>query len=230
MPDRGREWSKSGDTDEFARRLRELKASGSTVLVTGSGSKEVHTAMCRRLLGEESVEPRHRLLVFTDGAFAVDERLPHGGSDGGDMQVLTASATRSTTATPSRTTGLDVVDLGDASLSELGAGIVEAVEGFERRHGRLDATELRVGVDSLSPLLDVHGERAVFNFLLVASAYLREFEALGHVHLPVTRESYVVQLLAPLFDAVVEVRVRAGQPQQRWHIDGGDVTSRWLSL
>jgi hypothetical protein len=230
MPETGRGRSGDGDTDEFARRLRELKANGSTVLVTGSGSKEVHTAMCRRLLGEESVEPRHRLLVFANGTFAIDERLPHGGADGGDTQVLTASATRSTTAAASRTTGLDVVDLGDASLSELGAGIVEAVEGFERRHGRLDATELRVGVDSLSPLLDVHGERAVFNFLLVASAYLREFEALGHVHLPVTRESYVVQLLAPLFDAVVEVRVRAGQPQQRWHIDGGDVTSRWLSL
>jgi hypothetical protein len=230
MPDTGREWSKDGDTDEFARRLRELKANGSTFLVTGSGSREVHTAMCRRLLGEESVAPRHRLLVFTNGTFAIDERLPHGGPDGGDTQVLTASATRSTTAAASQTTGLDVVDLGDASLSELGAGIVEAVEGIERRNGRLDATELRVGVDSLSPLLDAYGERAVFKFLLVASSYLRELEALGHVHLPTHRESYAVRLLEPLFDAVVEVRVRAGQPQQRWHLDGGDVTSRWLSL
>lgn len=123
-----------------------------------------------------------------------------------------------------------MVELEDASLGDIGVAITEAVEGVHRRHAPLEATELRVGVDSLAPLLDAHGEAAVFAFLVVATQYLRTFDALGHFHLPAERDSYAARLLAPLFDIVVEVRARNGQSQQRWHLDDGAVTSRWLSL
>jgi hypothetical protein len=228
MVGRGRDGA-GRSPDEFASRLDDLKERGCAVLVVGGGSKAVHVDMCRQLLGDDDAGPRRRLQVFTDGTVAVDEHVP-GGAPAEVTRIVTASTTRSTAATASQPSGGDVVELDDASLADVGVAVVGVTEAFERRYGRLGPTELRVGVDSLAPLLDVHGERAVFQFLVLATGYVRQFDGLGHCHLPVDREAYVVRLLAPLFDAVVEVRVRNGRPQQRWHLDGGDVASPWLSL
>lgn len=229
MAGTGRDGPTGRDTDEFVRRLEDFGQDGSAVLVVGGGSREVHVDMCRRLLGDDSAAPRRRMLVFTNGTFAVDERVP-GEPGPDDTRVVTTATSRSTAAAATQTAGIDVDDLGDASLAGIGVALVEGARAFERRHGTLEAGELRIGVDSLAPLLDAHGERAVFGFLVLATAYVRHVRALGHFHLPVDVDSSVAGLLAPLFDAVVEVRVRKGQPQQRWHLDDGDVTSRWLSL
>lgn len=215
---------------DFAGRLQELKERGCAVLVTGDTAGDVHTEICRRLLGDDSVERRRRLLVFTNGTFGLEARLPPGGLGGEDTAVITTSNTRSAVVESVPSPTIDVVELEDASLEDLGLAIVDAIETIDERHGPLEPAELRFGLDSLCPLLDTHGEQAVFEFLTIVTRYLRANDALGHVHLPVERDEYVARLLSPLFEAVVEVRVRDGHHQQRWHLDDGAVTSRWLSL
>lgn len=215
--------------NEFESRLQEMKERGCTVLVTGDTSSDVHVGICRRLLGDES-KHRRRLLVSTNGTSGLDSRLPAGGLGSDDTEVIVASATRSAVAQTASPRGIDVVDLEDATPVDLGFAIVDAFEALEARHDPPEPAELRFGLDSLSPLLDAHGEQVVFEFLALVTRYVQANDALGHVHLPVERESYVARLLAPLFDAVVEVRVMDGQRQQRWHLDDGAVTSRWLSI
>lgn len=221
--------SGNGPTD-FASRLQELKERGCAVLVAGDAVGGVHTEICRRLLGDESMERRRRILVFTNGTFGLDTRLPPTGLRGEDTKVITTSNTRSAIVESVPSPSIDVVDLEDASLADLGLAIVDAIESIDDGDEPLEPAELRFGLDSLSPLLDSHGEQAVFEFLTIVTRYLRAYDALGHVHLPIERDAYVARLLAPLFEAVVEVRVRDGQKQQRWHLDDGAVTSRWLSL
>ena len=218
-----------GGADEFTSRIQELEERGSAVLVTSDGSRAVHTDACRRLLGAAAGAPRPRLLVSTNGSVDVDSRVPPG-SHLDATRVVTTGSPRSAAARAESADDVAVEDIGDASLSDLGVAITIGVDALVEEHGPLDPAELRVGVDSLVPLLDAHGERAVFEFLVYATGYLRTVDALGHVHLPVDREAYVARLLAPLFDAVVEVRVRDGRPQQRWHLDDGAVSSRWLPV
>jgi hypothetical protein len=123
--------------------------------------------------------------------------------------------------------GADSIELDGDLRAEPGAAITDAVGKYERRYAPLEPTELRLCIDSLAPLLNVHDEESVFVFLLLVTAYIRGINALGHVHLSADRSDYVARLLAPLFDAVVEVRSRQDHHQQRWHLDGGTTTSRW---
>ncbi|WP_390204578.1 DUF7504 family protein [Halocatena marina] len=51
-----------------------------------------------------------------------------------------------------------------------------------------------------------------------------------HVHLPVARDSELASLFEPLVDAVVELRVADGTPQQRWHLTDAAIPSDWTSL
>lgn len=230
MTDKGDEGAPGEGSVDFANRLQELKDRGCAVLVTGDASTEIHTAICRRLLGDGTGTHRRRLLVFTNGTFGLAARLGPDGLDHGDTKVITSSTTRSAVVESVPSPTFDVVELGDASLADLGLAIVAAFQRTEKRHGPPDPAELRFGLDSLSPLLDAHGEEAVFEFLTLLTGYLRANDALGHVHLPVERDAFVARLLSPLFDAVVEVRVRDGRRQQRWHLDDGTATSRWLSI
>lgn len=198
------------------------------MLVVGDAATGVHADACQRLLGDDDAGPRRRVLAFPAGAYAVDARLPP--SAGGDTHVVTSSTTRTTAATAAGSDTRTVTELGDADLADVGVAMAEAVAGFDRRHGPLASTELRLGVEGLATALEREGECAVLSFLAVTTRMVERFDALGHAHLPVGRETYAARLLAPLFDAVAEVRVRDGRPQQRWHLRDCAVTSRWLPL
>lgn len=215
--------------EAFSERLQGLKANGSAVLVVGSVPPEVSVHHCRRLLGTSTEPPRRRLFVFTNGTFDLASRLPQAGPVApGSTEVITAATTRSAAAQVGPGPDVPAVELGEAaSLPELGIAISEAIERFEARHAPLEPAEVRLCLDSLSPLLDAYGEQATFEFLAVVAARVRSVTGMAHVHLPVERDARVARLLAQPVDAVVEVRVRGDEPQQRWHLDG--LTSGWLS-
>lgn len=217
---------------DFVDRLAELEDHGSAVLVTGAGAEGAHTAICREMLASTSVEPRRRVIVAPNGTLPFDARLPFERGTVPDTTVIASRSGRSAGATAGQSVpqGVDVVELDDASLSSFGLAITEAVEQVQQRHGPLEPTELRVCVDSLAPLLDLHTEQQVFAFLVVLTQYIRTVDALGHCHLPVDRTTADVRLFEPLFDAVVEVRNRHDHPQQRWHLDEGAITSPWMEI
>lgn len=228
MPARGDGQSAGAGGNDFGSRLQELKEHGCMVLVTGESSSDVHARICRRLLGDEA-RRRRRLLVFTNGTFGLETRLPRDGRSD-DTEIITTSPARSAVAGTSSVPEIDVVELEDATLADLGIAIVDACRTLEDRHGPLEPAEMRFGLDSLTPLLDAHGEPAVFEFLIILTRYARAYDALGHVHLPVERDARVARVLAPLFDAIVEVHVRGGRKQHRWHLTDEPLTSRWLPI
>lgn len=214
--------------DDFGARLETLKDSGCAVLVTGKAPRAIHADICRRLLGAADNE-RRRVLVFANGTYGLEDRLPAGGQRA-DSRVILAGATRSAAVESGSQGDVDLAETGDAALDAIGVAIVEACRDLDDRFGPFEPAELRVGLDSLCPLLDAHGEQAVFQFLTVLTRYLRVNDALGHAHLPVDRNDEAVRLLGPLFDALVEVRAGDGTGQHRWHLDDGDLTSRWLPI
>ena len=53
---------------------------------------------------------------------------------------------------------------------------------------------------------------------------------MGHYHLPVAPDAEVIRLIEPLFDAVIQLRVDANGPQQRWKLTDGSGSTDGLPL
>ncbi|MFD1684951.1 DUF7504 family protein [Halobellus litoreus] len=116
------------------------------------------------------------------------------------------------------------------SIAELGVEIGTAIREFDAVAGGLDPAELRVALDCVAPLLSEYDRRTVFRFLHVLANDIRSVGGMGHVRVPEPLESEIVRLLAPLFDAVVELRLDGREPQQRWHLRDADLSSEWLPI
>lgn len=209
---------------EFADALAELKQRGCLLLVAGPDD-EAGDAACRRLLGDAVSEPRRRLLV---SAGRPDTRVgeqvaPTTPTRTISYATLARSASAAETGSELGVPHREVVgDLGD-----LHAAIEEAVTALEPAGRSFETSELRLCVAGADALVASEGEKAVFRFLHSLAGTLREHDAMGHVHLPAAYDGPTVQLVAPLFDAVIEVREG---PQQRWHLRDADITTDWLHL
>ncbi|MCU4740320.1 hypothetical protein OB955_02170 [Halobacteria archaeon AArc-m2/3/4] len=231
----------------FAHALGTLKQQGSNILLVGSAS-EAHGATCLRLLGEtnDHDQSRYRLFVVTeqpccshehghghgktraDGDRPGDDPNEHENED---EHTTTRIITRSADG-PERTGELSPNEsvVGTELLSPLGSEIIETVNEFDDVSGGLEPSELRVCVDSLVPLLTEHNSENVFRLLHVLTLRIRQANGMGHFHLPIDADHDAVNLLEPLFDAVVEVRSRDGASEQRWHLRDQQTSSDWIQL
>lgn len=124
----------------------------------------------------------------------------------------------------------DDVALVDGSVTDLGVAISHAIGQLASVAGGLEPGELRVAFDCVAPLLSRYDEETVFRFLHLLANEIRAVDGMGHVRLPGPADAPTARLLAPLFDAVVELRADESGPQQRWHFRDADVTSRWLPV
>jgi hypothetical protein len=224
----------ASETALFAQALSALKRRGSNVLVVGEGRDCSQLDACRRLLGDATAGPRHRILVSTAEGIDIDRRLPAEDPRSGSITLVDrAIKTRSATAAESTSTGsigsVSTKLVEDEELGSLGEATAEAIAGVEAE-GPLAPAELRVCLDSLTPLLEEHDERDVFEFLGALGEEIRRVNAMGHVHLPVEYGSEPAEALAPAFDAVVELRVSGKESEQRWHLQDEGITTDWLAL
>lgn len=115
-------------------------------------------------------------------------------------------------------------------LADLGDAIVAEIDAIEAESDGLVPAELRVCLDSLTPLLDAHDRDDVVRFLDRVTTRVKAAHGMGHVHLPVARDWDAVADFEESFDAVVELRVERGRTQQRWHLRDASVTSDWFSV
>lgn len=191
------------DSTTFSQELAELKQNGCNLLLVGDGT--VHSNACRHLLGED----RRRLFVFTQSEWvcACDPET----LDGADRAT---------------------VRFGDdeQSLNDIGSEVVDTIDVLGSRTDGLSPGELRLCFDSLGPLFVEHDPEQLFRLLHVVTASVRRADGIGHYHLRVDRKSDHVNLIEPLFDALIEVRRKEGIAEQRWHLLGKDVSSDWLPL
>lgn len=245
-------------SDEFSRRLSELKREGANVLVSGAVPEAVHAAVCRDFLGD-AAESRRRLVVLADrdpvgvdallapGHDRTPERLrvvDYGGGTRSAAAGTTGIHGGRPTATGGPTAGFGdsdtredggiprdaMVTVEGGDLPGLGAAITGVIDDFETvaGSGGLAPAELRMCLDSLGPLVAEHGRSTVFRFLHLLTERVRRAAGLGVYHLPAPSDDESVAMLASLFDATVELRVEDGRPRQRW--DLGDVRSEWLPV
>lgn len=215
----------------FARTLSDLKQNGCNLLVVGGDHEPARSDACQRLLGCGGGKSRNRLVVAADTSVeAVRDRLPTVSVSPGenrdtiiDWQTPLRSASASTGGDPS---SVRTITVGVDDLTQLGIKIHErVVDGPEFEPG-----ELRVCFDSLVPLVSRYDTETVFRFLHLVTGSVDRSRAMGHYHLPVSRNAETVRSLEPLFDAIVELRTDAGRAQHRWHIPQEDLTTDWLSV
>ena len=201
------------DGEAFSRALSSLKERGMTVLVVGAEACGAHEAVCRRLLGDEG-RPRHRVFVSVDA----DSRTHVESivSADGSVRSIDYEHLRARTA--------------DDPLGALNLELIRTIDEVEDEAGTLAPGELRVCVDSVRPLLDVHDTEAVFRTIHAMTARIVGASGFGHVHLPVDASHEAATLFPPLFDAVVDVRTDGSVHEHRWRLRDEGVTSGWIPV
>ncbi|QDX40969.1 hypothetical protein [Salarchaeum sp. JOR-1] len=220
---------RAGRTDgEFEEILERLKEEGSSLLVVGDVPGEAYARASRRMFGDGDHAPRQRVLVVGSSAGST---LPTrvGETRCGDSDTVITHGTNARTAVASASvtppvTPHEHVPAGDANA--LGRAVLDRIDAFD---GAFEPGELRLGVDTLQPLLDTAGEFQTFRTVDLLSERVRRERGMAHFRLPQPRENRHVRLLEPLFDAVVELRV-TDSVEQRWSLRDENVVSEWVSL
>ncbi|NHN59528.1 MULTISPECIES: hypothetical protein [Halorussus] len=234
------------DLANFLDVLNELKSTGCNLLVVGDAPRELFARASARMLGDDDAT-RYRVLAATDATpGSIADRLPDPTESsrpvGETTHVLNhVGAVRSVTASADETpraelAGVKETRVADPQLAGLQSALVEAIDDFATRAGdSLEPAALRVGVDSLAPLVDFHGEDVVRRCLRIVGGHVRKRDAMAHYVLPKPYDSELVRAFAPAADAVVEVRLadaaedgRVGE--QRWHVPNRELSVGWTPL
>jgi hypothetical protein len=224
----------AGDSnDSFARSLQDLKRRGSNLLVVGSPAEEARVAATRRLLGDGVSETRRRLFVFTD-ATHTDARIGQGTVSPETVRAIdrttqtrTTAATASGMSTPNRFARRQVET---TELGSLAWCIEEEIATFDDYAGGLASGELRLCFDSLAPLISEYDVETVRRFVGAVGNRVCAVSGMAHYHLPVSRSEPIVDELTPVFDAVIQLRVRDGLPEHRWELCDTALESTWIPL
>lgn len=209
---------------QFTQALADLKRRGSNLLVVGAAGTGAHLEACSRLLGAEA-DDRERLLVCTECAEHLDERL--GEADPASVHVVgCGTLTRSAADHAGSPVGPRTTHVPAGDIDALRSTVATEIDAY----GGLEPARLRVCVDSLRPMLDDHDRPTVTGFLETVTGHVSDAGGMGHYHLAVAIDDPRVEALAPLFDAVVEVRADADGTVHRWHLDDPDLTTDWIAL
>ncbi|MFA9415920.1 hypothetical protein [Natrinema sp. HArc-T2] len=217
--------------DGFSDELTRLKRQGASVLVVGSVRPAHRQDTCQRLLGCPTDRVRRRVLVSTtEGPHPVSHHVDATGPETLSVISYDARARSATATTPSTSPSIEPSTTDVDTLSELGIAIASAIDTFEADTDSLEPAELRVGIDSLLPLLEEYGQQHVFKFLHLINGRTQDATGMVHYHLPVERDARIVPTLPPLFDIVVELREHDSEFQERWIIHDGTDSSGWVSV
>ncbi|WP_135827265.1 DUF7504 family protein [Halorussus ruber] len=209
------------DVDEMRAKLSKLKQSGSTLLVTGAVGEQTAAYATSNLFGDpEATPPRKRVLALTDGSRAqaaahFQEADPQAASrnwiidlDGHERSVPASAAPKIATASQD-------TDAVKGLRSEL----QHAIEWFG--DGDLKPAQLRVGINSISHLLEKHSFSEVERLIATISASVKVDNGMFHIIYqrdPDENRETVKKLMAHC-DAEIQLRKRNGSPaEQRWRI------------
>lgn len=219
-----------GDDPQFSQWLSNLKQVGSNILVTGEVPDEVAARASRYLFGREG--RRFRILALTDRTITnADARLPEDTSPD-DPTTWIIDQRRGERSVPAPASGVtsDLDPLVTDDAQQLCNEIQAAISFYEREADGLDPAELRVGVDSLFPLVQQELS-ATERTLRTLGATVRGVHGMAHYHLRVPDDDEIVKELMPSFDARVELRKRPRRnPEQRWYAPDLDARTPWMEL
>lgn len=219
-------------TDEaaFAQSLSALKERGSNLLVVGTAIEGAHREACDRLLGDADGVPRRRVFVRAHGSGRCGLGPAPGASPRETRVVERATQTRSAADAASSGSLFPTTRVDDGSLEDLATAVVDEVDALADTAVDPEPSELRLCFDSLQPILAENDVAAVYDALERITTRVREYRGMGHYHLPAEPDHRDVRQLEPLFDAVIELRLRDGRADHNWTLPEADVESGWLPL
>lgn len=214
-----------GDASVHRQRLFVTRDSG--VAVRGPVGDEtvhrdhviVHTECCR------ASTDSNRIGGFEFGAAADGD----SSGDTGFGYRNGAGESGTETACPSDSSGADTL-LTVHSLPSVLAGIVHTLRSIEQEGDPIEPGELRLCIDSIPDLIESADRETPMRLVWYSAVAIRRRRGMAHIHLPVARESETAALFEPLADAVIELRIESGIPQQRWHLIESGITSEWTDL
>jgi hypothetical protein len=244
-----------GATVGVATALEELKSRGSALLVVGTVPESAYTRLSARLLGagsdrrrlvvehrrspERRFDPVSRWTPEWTRVFRcrIAPRRSTAAADAPEARETPRSAGQTPGTDPDAATDPSddggyaaVAETVDGSVADLGTAVGGAIEWFDDVAGGLDPAELRVGFDCVVPLLSEYPQQTVFRLFHLLAYQIRSVSGMGHVRLSRPLDAESVRLLAPLFDAIVELRLDGTEAVHRWHFRDADVTSEWLPV
>lgn len=218
---------------DFAGALGELKHAGCTLFVTGNVTESVCAAQARKLFGDPSVS-HERVLVVTDTVHAQSsEYLPDDVStDSQSVHLVDYRAPlRSGTVTQDGQSDAATTSSSVDSVDIVRDSVLETLDSIQSRREPARPSELRVGVVTLSGLLDQYGLDETESFVEAVSTAVREARGMGFFYLPVPTSDPAIDALAPLFDVHVEMRTHGGDtPEHRWNLSDYGLITEWLPL
>ncbi|WP_128476170.1 DUF7504 family protein [Halorussus pelagicus] len=221
----------SGANPNFSQWLTDRKERGSNILLTGEVPDAVSARISRFLFGGD--EPRRfRVLGLTDQSIRnAATRLPSDTSYN-DPETWVIDQRRGERSVPASAERFarDSEPLETDDARQLCEEIQTAIRFYDERADGLAPAELRVGVDSLFPLLQEDRETTE-RVLRSLAAAVRGVHGMAHYHLRVPDDDPLVADLMDLFDARVELRKRPRRnPEQRWHAPDIDAVTPWMEL
>jgi len=233
------------DFTAFLSLLNELKATGCNLLVVGDAPRELFTRASSHLLGDAGTL-RHRVIAAIDAtAESIAERLPDPDATPRPLTETTrilnhAGAPRSVTAALDPEASADLAGvretcIADPELRGLQSGLVDAIDAVAGEAAELQPADLRVGVDSLGPLVEHHGQEVVRRCFEMVSAHVRRHDGMAHYVLTEEYDSQRARAFRSEVDAIIELRAvdpveHDHDAQQRWHVPRRDLVTEWTPL
>lgn len=242
---RGADDKPPDDLQTFRNALNELKMTGCSLLLVGDTSRELLTRASGQFLGDADVL-RHRVLATTDATSqSIVNRLPDPDEAVRSLSETThilnhagaprTASTATGSATREKLADVEQTRIIDAELAGLESALCDAIEEVADEAHRLQPADLRVGIDSLGPLLDHYDVDAVEQCLDTVSERVRTHDAMAHFVLRRSYDDEGVQQLISTVDAVVELRavdpeIHDHDAEQRWYIPAQDIETEWIPL
>ena len=215
----------------FASALADLKQAGAAVLVVGDVPHCISRTVRQRLFGDDTTQQRHRIYVSTGAESSPPLSINQREIDPihwafinytTEMRSVTQTAFTTPNPLPNLSTTQEC-----ATLSELGVTISNSIAEMESHCDGFAPAQLRVGFDSLTPIVE-EDESTAFRFLHLLIERVIAVDGMIHCPLHYPLDSRLVRLYGSLFDAIIELRVNDGEAQQRWHFTACDIYSTWL--
>ena len=202
--------------DELSRRLQRIKRRGCNVLVTKSTGGPAVDRITARLLGSPREERYRVLVMIRDDVDALAVKFPGGVSILDDETHLVdyREELDGDDPDPEEFPPPEGEDPLPKLRAELENRMADCVSGRD-----LEPAQLRVGVDSLGPLLERYPTSTVSEFVTGVTSSVREADGMGHFHVAMSDERARELPFASAFDARIELRqIQARPVAQRIHL------------
>lgn len=235
----------SDELTVFFNLLNEFKTNGCNLLLVGDAPRSIFTRASAQLFGDADAM-RYRILAVTDATSqSIADRLPDPNTTPRPLSETThvlnhTAVPRSITcvddpSTPDTLSDIRETQIADPQLRGLQSALVEALVDASNDADVLRPADVRVGLDSLDPLVGHYGIDVVRNCLRTVGRQVHDYDAMAHYALRKPYESEAAQALAEQMDAVIELRAvdpdeHDHDAEERWHIDSEDLQMQWTPL